>query len=242
MGAFVVKQNQFEGPLDLLLNLIEKRKLHINDITLAKVADDFLAYTRDLQDFPISETANFILIASTLVLIKSKSLLPGLALSVEEEENIKDLEKRLKIYEYMRKVAGKIRADFGKKIIFAPQNRKFDVVFSPDDSMTLERLVLAVRETLANIPKKEILPKAIVEKIMSLEEMIDNLTERIKSNLKMSFKEFSGAHKKVTKVHIIVSFLAMLELVKQGILSVSQEKHFSDITMETESIDVPKYT
>ncbi len=242
MNPFVVKQERFEGTLDLLLSLIEKRKLHINDITLAKVADDFLAYTRNLHDFPISETANFILIASTLVLIKSKSLLPGLALSVEEEENIKDLEKRLKIYEYMRNVARTIQSNFGKKIIFAPQNRKFDAVFSPDDSMTLAKLSLAIKDVLLNIPKKEILPKAIVEKIMSLEEMIDNLTERIKSNLKMSFKEFSGAHKKVAKVHIIVSFLAMLELVKQGILSVSQEKHFSDITMETERIDVPKYT
>lgn len=241
MNPFVIKQEQFEGPLDLLLSLIEKRKLHINDITLAKVADDFLSYTRNLQDFPISESANFILIASTLVLIKSKSLLPGLSLSVEEETNIKDLEKRLKIYEYMRNVARSVREDFGKKIIFAPLNRKFDVVFSPDESMTLSRLAQGIHDVLQNIPKKEILPKAIVEKVMSLEDMIDNLTVRIQSNLKMSFKEFSGAHKQAHKVNIIVSFLAMLELVKQGILSVSQDKHFSDITMETEIVDVPKY-
>ncbi len=70
--VFTVKQQHFEGPLDVLLNLIEKRKLFINDISLAKVADDYLAYIKSLENFPIADSANFILIASTLVLIKSK--------------------------------------------------------------------------------------------------------------------------------------------------------------------------
>ena len=68
-----VKTDAFQGPLDLLLNLIEKRKLHINDVSLGQVADDYIFYTKQLDKFPISETANFILIASTLVLIKSRA-------------------------------------------------------------------------------------------------------------------------------------------------------------------------
>ena len=74
--SFIVKQQHFEGPLDLLLSLIEKRKLFINDIALAKVTDDFISHIQSLNQFPMADSANFILIASTLLLIKSKSLLP----------------------------------------------------------------------------------------------------------------------------------------------------------------------
>ena len=82
--TFKIKTEAFEGPLDLLLNLIEKRKLFINDISISKVADDYIAYIKNLNKFPIRESANFILIASTLLLIKSISLLPNLHLSEEE--------------------------------------------------------------------------------------------------------------------------------------------------------------
>jgi segregation and condensation protein A len=90
---YKVKTETFEGPLDLLLSLIEKRKLFINDISLAKVADDYVSHIQSLGNFPIADSANFILIASTLLLIKSKSLLPQLTLSEEEQTNVDDLEK-----------------------------------------------------------------------------------------------------------------------------------------------------
>ena len=92
--SFAIKHEKFEGPLELLLDLIEKRKLFINDIALAKVADDYVEYVKTVGDFPLSESAQFILIASTLLLIKSKSLLPNLELSEDEKGNIADLERR----------------------------------------------------------------------------------------------------------------------------------------------------
>ena len=95
-------------------------------------------------------------------------------------------------------------------------------------------------DVIKNFPKKEILPKAIVRKVISLEEMITNLTQRITSNLKMSFREFANVSK-AEKVNVIVSFLAMLELVKQGVINVAQEQKFDDIKMETVNIGVPKY-
>ena len=84
------------------------------------------------------------------------------------------------------------------------------------------------------------MPTAIVKKIVSLEETIKNLTDRISKNIKMSFSEFSKTGKS-EKIEIIIGFLAMLELVKQGIISVTQEQAFTDITMETDTISVPKY-
>lgn len=238
--SFTVKQTHFEGPLDLLLDLIEKRKLFVNDVSLAKVADDYIAYVKNLSEFPVSDSAHFILIASTLLLIKSKSLLPTLNLTTEEQASIDDLQLRLKMYERMRDLSQKLKPMFGNKILFARGERKLDPIFSPDEEMTVSNVFAAASRVLASIPKREFLPKVVVDKVISLEEMITNLTERISSNLKMSFKEFSGGKKE--RVHIIVSFLAMLELVKQGVINVTQERHFDDISMETGGVvGVPRY-
>ncbi|MEK7574708.1 MAG: segregation/condensation protein A [Patescibacteria group bacterium] len=238
--TFTVRQPSFEGPLDVLLNLIEKRKLFINDISLAKVADDYLAHIKTLGQFPLHDSANFVLVASTLVLIKSKSLLPGLELTTEEQGDIADLEKRLKIYKKIKELSVGIKERFGRQISFEPEQRKIDPIFSPDASMTITSLSAAVSDVLKNLPKKEFLAKVIVEKVMSLEDMINHLTKRVTDSIRMSFKEFSK-NDRASKVHVIVSFLAMLELVKQGIISVSQERHGEDIVMETEYLGVPKY-
>ena len=85
-SAYKVQLPIFEGPLDLLLDLIEQRKLLINDISLAKVTDDYLAHIKEQGNFSLPGAAHFILVASTLLLIRSRSLLPSLALAEEEEE------------------------------------------------------------------------------------------------------------------------------------------------------------
>ena len=82
--VYTVKTEIFEGPLDLLLTLVEKRKLFINDISLSQVADDYVLHIKQYSEFPVGEVANFVLVASVLVLIKSKSLLPKLDLTQEE--------------------------------------------------------------------------------------------------------------------------------------------------------------
>jgi segregation and condensation protein A len=238
-ASFVIKQEQFEGPLDVLLGLIEKRKLLINEISLAKIADDYIEHIKKLEQFPIADSAHFILIASTLLLIKSKSLLPGLALTEEESGSIEDLETRLKIYKRMKDLSVGVKSQFGKEIMFPVNPRPQAPLFSPHESITVTNLYASVKELLKHLPKPEKLAKAVVEKVMSLEEMIGNLATRVTSSLQMSFKEFNRDAK--TKVHIIVSFLAMLELVKQGIIHVTQEKHTDDIVMETKTISTPSY-
>ena len=239
---YTVKTEVFEGPLDLLLSLIEKRKLFINDISLASVADSYIEYINKQEDFGVARTADFILIASTLVLIKSKSLLPTLSLSEEEQESIETLEKRLKLHQRMKELSLHISKNFGKRISFQKTHSK-DVVpiFSPDEDLSVSKILDGIKSVLHNLPRKVIaIPKKVIEKVISLEEVIENLTQRINKNLKMSFKEFSGIGKE-EKINVIVSFLAMLELVKQGIVSVTQDEHFSDITIETDNIGTPKY-
>ncbi len=240
-STFTIKTDHFEGPLDLLLSLVEKRKLFINDISLAKVTDDFIAHIQKLEKLPMADSAQFILIASTLLLIKSRSLLPTLTLTEEEEEGIHDLEIRLKIYQRIKDGTVHVKNLFGAQIIFSPsQDRVVEPIFSPHDSMNLLSLASAIKEVIKTLPKKENVPKATLKKVVSLEEMIDNLTLRITQGLKMKFSEFSAVHKQ-ERVNVIVSFLAMLELVKQGVIHVSQENHFDEIHMETKEVGVPRY-
>lgn len=240
-NKFTIKSEVFEGPLELLLSLIEKRKLLINDVSLAKVTDDFISYLQNREVYSIKDTSEFLVIASTLLLIKSKSLLPTLDLTDEEKSDIEDLELKLKIYKRIKELSVHVKNSFGKNIMFFPNARKAEPVFSPDGSMTKENLSNAIFGVIKNFPRFEVKPKVKVTKVVSLEEMIGNLTTRIKSSLKMSFKDFSGMGK-ADRVNVIVSFLAMLELVKQGLIEAEQNDKFGDIHMETKDVSgVPSY-
>lgn len=238
--VFEVRQEKFEGPLDVLLTLIERRQLHIGDIALSKVTDDFINYVRSFTDFPIAEGAQFAYVAATLLLIKSKALLPQLALSKEEEESMEDLERRLKLLQRFRELSRHVRARFGETPLYLPLERKIEPVFAPPRGLSLKILQGAIQSVLAATPKAETLAKVALKKVISLEEMIDRLKERITGALRMSFREFSGAHKS-ERVNVIVGFLAMLELVKNGLITASQDRLHGDIVMETGRVDIPRY-
>jgi segregation and condensation protein A len=239
--SFSIKTPTYEGPLDLLLDLIEKKKLFISDISLAQVTDDFISHIQQFESLPMGESAHFILIASTLLLIKSKSLLPQLILSEEEKGDMQDLELRLKIYQRIKESSVHIGELFGKNVIFTQSHaRPVTPVFAPDAECTLEKSLYLLKDLIDRLPKKENLPQVVVQKVISLEDMIGTLTTRITSQLRMSFKSFAGEHRE-NKVNFIVSFLAMLELVKQGIVHVTQESNFSDIHIETKEVGVPRY-
>jgi segregation and condensation protein A len=242
--GYKVKSEVFEGPLDLLLELVNKRKLFISDVSLASVTDDFIKYIEEHEEFPIGESAEFIVIASTLMLVKSRSLLPGLELTHEEEESIQDLEQRLSLYAKVKEVAVEIGKLYGKQVIFEklPAKNRL-VVFSPDSKTDIKNLFMALGRVLESVPKTEIVPRALVRKMISLEETIENLSGRIAKSMRMKFSEFSDTKGELThekKVLVIVGFLAMLELVKRGAIRVTQESG-GDIEMETGAVGVPNY-
>ncbi|OGI68575.1 hypothetical protein A2738_01705 [Candidatus Nomurabacteria bacterium RIFCSPHIGHO2_01_FULL_42_15] len=235
--SYTIKTTGFEGPFGLLLELIEKRKLFINDVSLAMVTEDYLKRMNELggsNSIPPAEIASFVLVASTLILIKSKSLLPNLDLTTEEQSDIKSLEERLRLYELFTKLGINIKSNFGKKIIFAPLERKNStLVFLPDEQITKDSMMIFARDVLGAMPKKVFLPEVEVRKVISIEEMLDKLADRIKNSLKMSFREFTGSsNNKEEKVTMIVGFLAMLELVRQGIMDATQSENFHDIMLE----------
>lgn len=237
---FSIKTEVFEGPLDLLLDLVEKRKLLINDISLAEVTDEYMQHVAKMQEDSLPGTANFVQLAATLLLIKSKSLLPVLELTEEEESNIENLEERLRLYQIYRNAAKELQSAFGSRVLysrqFAPKGKP---VFVPDEYTTVEALKDAMYRVVSELPQKEEKPRVNVENVVSLEEMIDRLRTRIEQQSRVRFSELLGND--TERTNVIVGFLAVLESVKQGSILVSQARRFDEIEIEQEGIGAPKY-
>lgn len=242
-SEFQVKTENFEGPLELLLSFIEKRKLFINDISLAQIADDYIRFLNNKSNFVIRDMSNFILIASTLILIKSKSLLPHFSLTPEEEESIEDLENRLKEYKLIKNLSKRLKKRFGMSIIFSSLAIKTNPVFTPDKTISKKSLLLSIQDVIVAFPKNDVQknPRTTIKKVISLEEMINDLSKRIKSNLRLTFKDFTKLSSKGEKINMIVGFLAVLELFKIGVINLNQEENFSDIHIENQDLGVPTY-
>ncbi|MBY0473055.1 segregation/condensation protein A [Patescibacteria group bacterium] len=242
-----VKTDVFEGPLDLLLELIEKRKLLINDVSLASVTDEYIARISG-NELPVGETAEFVALAATLLLIKSRSLLPTLELSPDESKDIKELEYRLAVYQLIKEAARGVSSSLENAPLYEGNPPAVEPMFLFDTSATLESLRASIQKVIEEFPVQISLPKVAVKKIVSIEEMIQKMAGRVSSAFSVSFKEFSGLNNPPAggrgehiKHEIIVSFLALLELVKQGIIKAHQGDHFSDITLESDAVSTPTY-
>jgi len=193
-----------------------------------------------MQQESLPNTAQFVQLAATLLLIKSKSLLPVLELTQEEEDIIDDLEVRLKRYALYRDVAKSIEAQFGVSILnekrFVPSQNP---LFVTDQYTTTDHLRAAMNDVLANLPQKVVKPKVRVRKVISLEEMIDRLEQRIRNEMNLRFSDL--LEKEEDKPIVIVGFLAVLESVKQGSILVAQTERFADIEIKVEHASTPRY-
>lgn len=243
-----VKTAVYEGPLDLLLELIEKRKLLINDITLSTVTDEYIARVNSMTEMPVGETTEFISLAATLLLIKSRSLLPTLQLSPEESQDIKQLEYRLALYQLIREAGKSLGLATKQPYLHEVSSPEWEPLYLFDNSITPDSLQQAGQTLIHGFPTVQTLPKIAVKKIISLEEMIQQLAARVSSAFELSFREFSGLGKNsdVPDLHeykhtVIVSFLALLELVKQGILQAQQHEQFGDIRLQSDAVSTPRY-
>lgn len=237
---YKIKTQQFEGPLDLLLDLIERRKLLINDFSLSQITDDFINYISTLGKIPARKISDFLVVASTLILIKSKSLLPNLSLEENEEDDIKGLEIRLNILKIIKDLSISVGEGFGKIIRF--QKRQVKVLepkFTPSEELNSHNMRIIMLSVINTFPKFEEKKEARVKKTISLEDMMNNLINRVKKSMKMSFTEFAGEKKE--RVNVIVSFLAMLELVKRGFISVEQNDKFDEINIESKEVNTPSF-
>lgn len=237
---FSIKTEVFEGPLELLIDLVERRKLLINDISLAAVTDEYLAQVAAMQERSLPHTALFITLAATLLLIKSKSLLPVIELSGEEEAVIEDLEERLRRYQIFRDIAKELVVRFGTLSLYEPEFvPPRDPLFTPTREVALPSLTAAMDEVLTNLPRPEVKPVAHVKPVISLEEMIARVQREVEDKIKTRFSALVAGE--VERKTLIVGFLAILELFKQGGVLVTQSGHFADIEIEREQASTPRY-
>jgi len=238
--AFAIKTETFEGPMELLIELVEKRKLLINDISLAEVTDEYMQMVSLMQELSLPNTAQFVSLAATLLLIKSKSLLPILDLTDDEEASIEDLEARLKKYQVYRDIALLLGNRFGQTNSYAPEFvPPVAPLFLPDTHCSVENLQSALQGVLHSLPKTELKPTARLKPTISLEDMMSRLRNRIEQQMKISFRELQSGEKE--RKNIIVSFLAVLEIFKQGNIVITQHNRFEDIHLELDKQGTPKY-
>jgi segregation and condensation protein A len=187
----------FEGPLELLLDLIESKKLSINEVSLGRVTEEYFSYLQNLKEQEDSsyheEVASFLVIASTLMLIKSRSLLPGFQVSEEEDSDIKELEERLLTYKRIKEMAVELeilssaRKEMYTRSAFSTVIPSF---MPPKTPLDLVNMLTILKGALAALPQKNQLPQKIVKKIVSLEEMIGELESRIEKGMVNTFTDF----------------------------------------------------
>ena len=228
---FELKNHNFEGPLHLLMELIEKQKLDITTLSLVEVADEYLEYVDSKDHVDLANLSEFLLIASQMILLKSKALLPLFEFSDEEEEEIENLEERLKEYQRFKKVSvlvGQVLK--GSKTSFSKDEEKIQRVSFVCEKVQPQELHKIFISTLQNIPTKEDLTKQIIEEVVSIEEKIHELKNSLEERMKVAFHE--TIDEATNKIDVVVTFLAMLEMVKQKLVSVKQKELFGEIMIK----------
>jgi segregation and condensation protein A len=227
-----VKISQFEGPLDLLLSLIEQRQLDITTIALAEVTEQFLAYLKALEQIDPTVLADFLAIAAKLLVIKSKAILPTLEIEKEEEDSIIDLQSQLVLYKQFKEVAKFLKQLDAKKQQSWTRITTFEerINFFPDSNTTTKELHNAILGIVMQLKELDSLPKAKVKEAISIQEKIDHLREHLSSQVETKLSDLLKTAK--NKQEIIITFLALLELIKQRIFSAEQEALFADVVIK----------
>lgn len=235
---YLVKSGEFEGPVHLLLELIQNRKLHVSEVSLAAVTEDFLKFIAE-HTLSYSQVSSFIVVASTLVLVKARSLLPQMELSDEEEASIHDLTERVRQYQIIQRYSELLAPNYQKQISFERIWQDRNPVFAPDPQITLTGLQGLLENIFVAFPILEKLPEKAMRVVVKLEEVIENLSKRIQSGIAFHSRDIMDKYRNATdptekreaKVFAVVSFLAILELVKKGIGNVMQGENFGDIEL-----------
>lgn len=228
------KIEKFDGPLDLLLKLIEQEEMDITEVSLAKITDQYVNYIKDFKEIRPEDMADFLVVAAKLLLIKSKALLPYLY--PEEKKEIEEFENQLRMYKEFVEAAKRIESMLGKKkFMFAREfNRKSFFtsanIFSPPVKLKKENLEAVFNDIINKIkPWQELreLEEQELKYTVNIEEKIMLIQQMLINRIKTSFEKVLANAK--NKTEIIVSFLAMLELIKQRNIMVVQDSLFGEI-------------
>jgi segregation and condensation protein A len=252
---YETRVGEFSGPLEKLLELIEAEKMDINEVSLAKVTDDFLRYLETFKKEMEADAAgvanaenkfrgdlrvlaDFVSVASKLIFLKSKYLLPGLALTEEEEADIKDLESRLHVYQQLKPAIKLINRlwqtshhSFSRPYFLGrgTGNIPGQQMFYPGKNLYASALTEALGGIFDSIKTYDLETETIHEKIITLEEKITEVLGRIQRDGDMHFNALSGEK---SRGEMIVVFLAILHLAREQLVLLEQMDNFSDIMVK----------
>ena len=228
--AFQLRLSVFEGPLDLLLYLIEREELDITAVSLVQVTDQYLSHLRSGEQIDADALAEFIVIGARLIYLKSCALLPQPQADEEVEELGEDLVQRLREYRRFKEAAGHLRE------LEESGQRAYPRLAPPPplplptglDGVTLNLLVQIVREVLERQPEEP--PEAMVPRHeVTVEQKVTELSAALQQRKRVSFRAFISACR--SRIEVIVSFMAVLELIKSLRLRAEQDTMFGDISL-----------
>lgn len=228
--SFAVEQEAFQGPLALLLALIDERRLEITQVSLAQVADAFLAHIQQAE-VPEEEMAEFLVVAARLIYLKSKELLPYLQFA-DEDEAVDRLEDRLRAYKEFVEAAKRLEARWGRAVVVVrPFTRpKKEEAFRPAENVSLDALHDAFEVVLRRLAPFFALREQKMTRTVSVEERVRTLREALVARAKLHFAELvEGA---TEKADVVVNFLALLEMLRRHEVTIVQEGSFGGITIE----------
>jgi segregation and condensation protein A len=230
---YTVHTPVYDGPLDLLLNLIEHAELDITSVSLASVTDQYLTYISNLEQINADEISAFLVIAAKLLQIKSEALLPRPPVRAPNEEDLgRSLVDQLKLYKRYKEIGGwmsaREQANLRTYLRIAPPPKvepKLDL-----SNLTLEKLVAAAEEAFAKERNKQPLGIIIAAPRITIREKIDQITKTMKEVERSTFSAL--LNQGASRLEIVVTFLAMLELVKRYRIHAHQEGLFGDIEID----------
>ena len=239
MSEYKVKFEVFEGPLDLLLYLIKKEEVDIYEVNLTKLATQFIEYIEMMREFDLEIAGEFLVMASTLMYIKSRELLPvDQQVVVEGEEEGEDprweLIRQLVEYKKFKDVAARLQErELAQENIFPrlPGKPEFEAP-APKLQVSLFDLINAVNVVLKRFQQQE--TRDIFEDKWTVSEKIETLMNALKQKARVKFTELFAAA--TSRTEVVVTFLALLELIRLRQLIITQREPFSEI----EIIRVPE--
>ena len=226
---FLIKTTDFEGPFSLLLELIRKKKLSINDVSLAQVVDEYVLFVKE-NELKLADASSFVVVAATLLLIKSKSLLPQMNLNQDEEEDIDELRKKLRYLKIIKSTSKNVKdIIFGNVLVKKLQRNKTETKFRPHENISLKNILISLDGLVSRSTFIKEIPEKKVEKQIPLKEVMKNIQNKVQRFLKLNFSELIESNDKKS---ISVSFLAILELFKNQQIELIQEETFGKIVIE----------
>lgn len=227
--------DNFDGPLDLLLHLIKENNIDIYDIKIEEIAKQYLEYIEAMKDMNLTVASEYLVMASELIEMKSKMLLPKKKEETEddyEEDPKEELIQRLLSYKHYKEITSEFKElELGRKAFLTkePENlNRFAKEEINNDGLTINDLMQALNALL----DKKRLEKPISTKIAKKEISVVERVKKIKSILLEKKKvNFEDLFEVASKEEIIVSFLSILEMVKNDEIIISQDNNFKNITI-----------